>query len=718
MNELMEMNPFSKLKDKFHKSKLCRRDLPAILIFAFVFLQLSNFIFFAKPVNSFSPAAVPAESLSQQILLFLLALILSIYIRIYHSKVPLWLLTVPQIAFYALILSINSQNICLNFTLNLLCLVLLFSLKNYRSFKGIALTTNIFLPFAVFLFSLGKGIYLFSKLDIEDTKNFFTKASLKSGFLLFVFLLTILLCLLYYGYSHHLGKKYKDINLLRSREEQRSRVIAYAVFIFGFSLGVLLMARATIYRVLDFAAPTFDHGLFRQMFEYMRRTGQPLTTLERDGLYSHFNVHFSPIFYLLLPIYALFPYSITLNLTQIIIVASASIPIFLLSRHFEIKKPHALFFSGLYLLQTAIILGSYYDIHESCFYAPLVVWWFYSIFKHNLRLNFLISILLLMVKEDAALFLISAAIFLFFSAYFEDKKYRLYALTLIALAGFAFFLIAGYLNSKGDGLMSYRFAALQQYDGKGITGIIRSLFQNFPGFLGVVFSQEKLPYVLASWAGTGFVSLFQKDKSNYILFIPLLVMNLATDYQYQYNYFFQYSYASQSFVFIAFLLAYKSLIKEESEMSNLTLEDSAKEIRERKLNKSLLIILLVFACTFSFTLSLKEIAKLEDSVVDYRENSEKYKAIQQTLARLPRDKVTCTQTFLSTNLADIEELYDIKNNSSVMKGRSIEMLVLPKSYVQDSANEGAIKYLRLVNNLEFSFEYSSEWIFVWLKSPE
>lgn len=39
----------------------------------------------------------------------------------------------------------------------------------------------------------------------------------------------------------------------------------------------------------------YDFGIFSQMYEYMKETGLPLTTCERDELLSHFSVHFSPI---------------------------------------------------------------------------------------------------------------------------------------------------------------------------------------------------------------------------------------------------------------------------------------------------------------------------------------------------------------------------------------------------------------------------------------
>ena len=61
----------------------------------------------------------------------------------------------------------------------------------------------------------------------------------------------------------------------------------------------------TYWKYASFSTSTYDFGIFAQMFEMMKDTGAPLTTVERDELLSHFAVHFSPVFYLLLPGYFL-----------------------------------------------------------------------------------------------------------------------------------------------------------------------------------------------------------------------------------------------------------------------------------------------------------------------------------------------------------------------------------------------------------------------------
>ena len=87
-----------------------------------------------------------------------------------------------------------------------------------------------------------------------------------------------------------------------------------------------------ISRVIGFATPTYDFGIFAQMFHSMKTNGLPMTTLERDGLLSHFHVHVSPIYYLMLPFYMLIPHPATLQVMQAAVLASAVVPLWLLGR--------------------------------------------------------------------------------------------------------------------------------------------------------------------------------------------------------------------------------------------------------------------------------------------------------------------------------------------------------------------------------------------------
>ena len=102
----------------------------------------------------------------------------------------------------------------------------------------------------------------------------------------------------------------KEFAVPQIRKAHWSYAATTAALAVGYFLYVSIW---TVARVETFSTPSYDFGIFSQMFHYMKTSGQPLTTLERDGLLSHFAVHVSPIYYLLLPVYCLFPKPETLQ---------------------------------------------------------------------------------------------------------------------------------------------------------------------------------------------------------------------------------------------------------------------------------------------------------------------------------------------------------------------------------------------------------------------
>ena len=152
--------------------------------------------------------------------------------------------------------------------------------------------------------------------------------------------------------------------------------------VLGTAIGLGLLSGLVIgsigcLRYLRFATPNFDFGLFVNMFHHMKQTGLPLTTCERDVLMSHFGVHLSPIFYLLLPFYVLFPSPLTLQIGQAVVLASGIVPVALLCKHFNLSGKLIILVSALYAFYPAISTGCFFDIHENCFLVPLLLWTFY-----------------------------------------------------------------------------------------------------------------------------------------------------------------------------------------------------------------------------------------------------------------------------------------------------------------------------------------------------
>ena len=147
----------------------------------------------------------------------------------------------------------------------------------------------------------------------------------------------------------------------------------WAVAIICGVFGGFVIGAVTCYRHLRFAAPNFDFGLFVNMFHNMKKIGLPLSTAERDVLMSHFAVHLSPIYYLLLPFYMVFPSPLTLQIGQAVVLASDVVPVVLLCKSFKLSGKSTMLVAFIYSLYPAVSVWCFFYIHENCFLAPLLL---------------------------------------------------------------------------------------------------------------------------------------------------------------------------------------------------------------------------------------------------------------------------------------------------------------------------------------------------------
>lgn len=664
------------IRRDFHEAQMQKGDWPLLLLLAFVSLQLVTLILWGSPKIFSEAETVPAQALLGQIVLFVVCFCLALCLRIKQPSFKFWALTSVLISSYLIWLMVLRAD--LTFSLgSLVCLACL-------------LWTN-FAPQALRPSQPGSSPKNFAAAG-PDLDRYSTGL-----------------------YPLNAPPRLAP-NLSRKRE------LALGLLLLGSALFIHLffMGRLSLCRVWGLSTPSYDFGLFNQMFAYMKETGLPLTTLERDGLYSHFQVHFSPIYYLLLPLYALFPRPETLQIAQLLIVCSGLVPLLLLGRRFQLPFLLQAGVAAAYLLQPGLVLGSFYDLHENCFLAPLVCWLFWAIFQGKFWFSLLFALLLLLVKEDAALYLVSAGLFVFFSPLLSQQRYRVWpglkkdsaplglvaeppagqpipqpprkglsisasllGLLLAALGFLGFLLISAFLEQSGEGLMSYRFDVLQQYGGAGLLGILRSIFQNPAQVLGLMLAAPKLSYLLTIALATGFLPFLQLSRSHYLLFLPLCVMNLATDYAYQYDIFFQYNFGSHSFLIIALLLAVIGLTGRwpvQAEPSKLCFKP--------QLTSAFAAILLAVAVLGSASLSLYYIQTQDYYVSKYLGDPEFYRAIRQDLEALPRDKVIGASTFATTFLADCPQLYDLKFHESVSTGnRDLDILVWAPNQAGDQISK-------------------------------
>lgn len=392
-------------------------------------------------------------------------------------------------------------------------------------------------------------------------------------------------------------------------------------------------------RVYSFSTPSFDFGIFAQMFHSMKTTGLPVTTLERDGLLSHFAVHVSPVYYLMLPVYWLAPIPATLQVLQAAVLASAVLPLWKLAKHHGFDGWGRMLCCMLLLLYPAYAGGTGYDLHENCFLTPLILWLLYGLDTKNILLSAVTAGLTLAVKEDAAVYVAVAALYLIVkSCLHGNRKDLLVGAALLTVSLIWFFTVTEYLANHGDGVMTNRYKNFM-YDGSGsLITVVKAVLLNPMKALYECVDQEKGKFIALTLLPLMGLPLLTRRYERYILLIPYVLVNLMSDYAYQHDIFFQYTYGPAAFLIY------------------LTVVNAAQWKPDFRRVLALIAAAAVGAACFG----MRVVPKAKWYPEKLAMHREEYAAIREELAKIPQEAAVAAATFYTTHLSSRDILYDVK----------------------------------------------------------
>lgn len=361
----------------------------------------------------------------------------------------------------------------------------------------------------------------------------------------------------------------------------------------GVLLFTLVVGYASSIRYTAFLSNTFDFGLFAQMFEGMARTGTPVTTLERNVELSHFAVHFSPFFYVLLPGYMIFRSPLYLIWVQAFGVAAGAFAVYGIARRLKLLPSHAAGCAFLYLLYPAFSRGCFYDFHENKFLPVTVLFLVYFLLRQvtdgeegterslpagtpgggigrrsageadtgflpwlrqtgRAWLRFLPALgcafLVLSVKEDAAVYVAAVALWVILT---QKKKWRGAVLFVLSVAylGFAVRMISHF----GGELLVGRYQDFLR-EGNSFTDVLKECFYGIGRFFRIVFTENKGAYLLWMFVPVLFAPFFTKKQGTLVLLLPMLLINLMSSDKYQFDVAFQYTFGVGALILVSFVL--------------------------------------------------------------------------------------------------------------------------------------------------------------------
>ncbi len=409
---------------------------------------------------------------------------------------------------------------------------------------------------------------------------------------------------------------------------------AFALFLTAFVCIIMAL------RVLIYNSPNFDFGIFCNIFYNLKEHFQPLSTCERDGLLSHFAVHFSPVLYLLLPVYYILPYPMTLEIGQVLILLSGAVPLMLLMKKYGLDGVTKMFLTIAYFAFPAINYGNMYDFHENCFILPFLLWMFYFYEKGKNIPFFIFAFLTFTVKEEAFAYVFIFAVYLLLA---KKEIKKSVVLMILSAAYFAFAVY--YISHFGEGIMSGRFSNFKLSD-EGLASVVINIFKSpilavNELFRGISTESGKLLYVIQMLVPLSLLPFMSKKFSRLILLCPMLI-NLLSDYYYQCDLGKQYSFGITAFLFYAAVI-------------NLSEKEKAKR---NYLSFTSALVSLVMMVSLMYP-------RFINYAIAYGSNKDDYDRITEILEEIPEDASVTASTFFVPKLSQREVIYEQYYHSEI-----------------------------------------------------
>ena len=416
---------------------------------------------------------------------------------------------------------------------------------------------------------------------------------------------------------------------------------ASAVIVGVVALAVLwFVAVTSVMHHKVFGTSCFDFGIFVQMFYSLRTELNAITTCERDMFLSHFNVHASFIYYLLMPVYALSgDDECSLLISQAVLAMGGVIPLYLIVKHHDYKGFARVAICMVYIFYSGLLVPCYYDYHENSFLPTLLMWLLYAIDQKKMILMYIMMTLTCIVKEDAPLYVICIGMYFLFE---EQSKKRFHGLIMMIVSGIYFIAINHWLGEYGDGQMmaSSRFGNLTLEEGDGLFSIVGNVLKDPAYFFSMFVKEQTLIFVIQVMMPLLFLPFMTTKLRRFLLIIPFVIMNLVVGVGYGYAASIGYQYIFGP----SCLLIYMSL---------LNAADMEKQKRNTFLTVSACVCMVTAVCLISGRIGY---------LINYNDRKEYFQNLEACFDTVPRDGRVNANAWFLPHLADRREIYIFDRN--------------------------------------------------------
>jgi uncharacterized membrane protein len=486
----------------------------------------------------------------------------------------------------------------------------------------------------------------------------------------------------------------------------------------------------SILRYRTYNATNFDLGVFAQMYESLRQTGHAITTLERNTAMTHFAVHCSPFYYLLLPFYCAVPRIETLLILQSLAVGAGAFAVRKIALELKFSHIGAFGAAVLYLLQPGLAAGTFYDFHENKFLSVFLLWLVYFVLRSKFWAALPFALVCLSIKEDAAIYVGAVGLYAIVGKFeildwsllrkqlretsFPTKvktfrkrlkvllsnpalRRRLLGIVLLGTAVGGFLLSTWVVENAAavagrDGVMTDRLRNFfpPGVQDPGFIDIIKVIIADVGYVAHEIFTAEKGEFLLWVLVPLLFLPLMQKRSRNFLLLLPLVVINLASNYYYQHQVGYQYTYGSVALLVVMALLALRH--------------------KEQARRRQYVALALAASLICTVPLVLPRSATYENTWI---ENRSRIQIADAQLEAIPADADVTVTTWFGPHLYKRKNVYMFPNFYGIQEATEYLVCKEDEYEIKDEPETDLKKFIELIGYEQVYYDAGASFIMVW-----
>lgn len=283
----------------------------------------------------------------------------------------------------------------------------------------------------------------------------------------------------------------------------------------AFFLITLLL---TLHRHYSFYS-SYDQGIFNQVFwngthgRFFQSSlsSQLSTNVVHSGevpsvFYHRLGQHFTPALLLWLPLYAIFPSPATLLVIQVTLVTAAGLVLYALARQY-LEPPLSAWITVSFYCANAVLGPTLSNFHDICQIPLFIFGLLLAMEKRWWWLFWLLSVLILMVREDSGISLFGIGVYLILSQRYPKTGFAVCILSFGYILLLTNLIMPLFSQDISQRFMIERFGQYAEGDEASTLEIIWGMIKNpwrlvvelFTPFFGT------LKYLLGQWLPLAFV---------------------------------------------------------------------------------------------------------------------------------------------------------------------------------------------------------------------